>query len=44
MGLLIPDNRDMMETTICIQSMYHVFAMDVTMTNILMAGGKMVTL
>lgn len=44
MGLLISANRDMRETTICILPMYHVFAMNVTMTNILMAGGKMVTL
>lgn len=44
MGLLLPADRDMREVTICILPMYHVFAMNVTMTTILMAGGKLVTL
>eukprot|EP00092_Neocalanus_flemingeri_P033577 GFUD01036502.1.p1 GENE.GFUD01036502.1~~GFUD01036502.1.p1 ORF type:complete len:613 (-),score=133.24 GFUD01036502.1:90-1928(-) len=44
MGLLQPANRDAREITICILPMYHVFAMNVTMTNTLLAGGKLVTL
>ena len=44
MGLLLPSTRDTREITVCILPMYHVFAMNVTMTNILQAGGKMVTL
>jgi len=44
MGLLLPASRDEREITICILPMYHVFAMNVTMTNIMLSGGKMVTL
>jgi len=44
MALLLPAERDFRETTVCILPLYHVFAMNVTMTNILLAGGKMVTL
>jgi len=44
MGLLHRANRDTRETTICILPMYHVFAMNVTMTTVMLSGGKMVTL
>jgi len=44
MGLMKPADRDSREVTVCILPMYHVFAMNVTMTNILRSGGKMITL
>jgi len=44
MGLIKSATRDEREVTICVLPMYHVFAMNVTMTNILMGGGKMITL
>jgi len=44
MGLIKSATRDEREVTICVLPMYHVFAMNVTMTNVMMAGGKMVTL
>ena len=44
MGLIHPATRDTREVTVCILPLYHVFAMNVTMTNTLLAGGKMVTL
>ena len=42
MGLIRSATRDEREVTICVLPMYHVFAMNVTMTNVMMAGGKMV--
>lgn len=44
MGLIKTATRDEREVTLCVLPMYHVFAMNVTMTNVMMAGGKMVTL
>jgi len=44
MGLMKPADRDTREVTVCVLPMYHVFAMNVTMTNILRSGGKMITL
>ena len=44
MGLIKSATRDEREVTICVLPMYHVFAMNVTMTNVMMAGGKMVTI
>ena len=44
MGLIKSATRDEREVTLCVLPMYHVFAMNVTMTNVMMAGGKMVTL
>ena len=44
MGLIQHQDRDFREVTVCVLPMYHVFAMNVTMSNILRAGGKMVTL
>ena len=44
MALIRPADRDEREITVCILPMYHVFAMNVTMTCTLLAGGKMVTL
>ena len=32
------------ETTLCVLPMFHIFAMNVTMSNMLLSGGKMVTL
>ena len=44
MGLIKTATRDEREVTLCVLPMYHVFAMNVTMTNVMMAGGKMITL
>ena len=32
------------ETTICVLPLFHIFAMNVTMSNMLLNGGKLVTL
>ena len=43
-GLIQYEDRDFRETTVCVLPMYHVFGMNVTMSNVLRAGGKLVTL
>ena len=44
MGLIKTATRDEREVTLCVLPMYHVFAMNVTMSNMLWRGGKLVTL
>ena len=44
MGYFNPQDRDFREVTVCVLPLYHVYAMNVTMSNILKVGGKMVCL
>ena len=44
MGFIQHQDRDFREVTVCVLPLYHVYAMNVTMSNILMGGGKMVCL
>ena len=44
MGYFDPQTRDFREITVCVLPLYHVYAMNVTMSNILKVGGKMVCL
>ena len=44
LDMVQPPDRDRREITVCILPMYHVFAMNVTMTDVLWQGGKLVTL